>query len=108
MSIIKIVTFVPLTHSEKVRMAMGDSGAGVIGNYDHCSFSSVGTGRFIPRKGAKPFIGQVGKSEEVDEERIEMICERSKAKKVLSALRYAHPYEEPAIDIYPLISEENL
>lgn len=105
---VKIVVFVPLTHADIVRKAMGDAGAGEIGNYDHCSFSSKGVGRFIPKAGAKPTIGAVGKPEEVEEERIEMICPKDKARGVIDAMKKVHPYEEVAFDIYPLLSEEEL
>lgn len=105
---VKLVVFVPRTHGDAVRQAMGDAGAGKLGNYSHCSFSSVGTGRFKPLEDANPAIGQVGKVEEVEEERVECICERSRAREVLEAVRKVHPYEEMAFDIYPLISEEEL
>ena len=105
---VKIVVFVPLSHADIVRKAMGDAGAGQIGNYDHCSFSSKGIGRFIPNEGAKPTIGVVGKPEEVEEERIEMICSKDKASRVIEAMKKVHPYEEVAFDIYPLLSEEEL
>lgn len=108
MNLVKIVVFVPESHTEIVTKAMGDAGAGVIGNYSHCTFSSKGTGRFKPLEGAHPFIGEVGKMEEVEEERIEMVCPRNKAKEIIIAMRKAHPYEEVAFDIYPLISEEEL
>lgn len=105
---IKIVVFVPKTHTDIVRQAMGDAGAGKIGNYSHCSFSSDGVGRFKPLEGAKPFIGEVGKPEEVIEERIEFVCDKDKAKEVIAAMRKVHPYEEVAFDIYPLLSESDL
>lgn len=105
---VKIVVFVPKTHTDIVRQAMGDAGAGMIGNYSHCSYSVNGTGRYKPQEGAKPFIGQVGKFEEVEEERIECVCEKRKAKDVIAAIKKVHPYEEVAFDIYPLISEEEL
>lgn len=105
---VKIVVFVPKTHTDIVRQAMGDAGAGKIGKYSHCSFSSDGIGRFKPLDGAKPFIGEVGKAEEVVEERIEFVCDRSKAKEVIAAMRKVHPYEEVAFDIYPLLSESDL
>lgn len=105
---VKIAVFVPLTHTEIVRKAIGDAGAGHIGNYSHCSFSSKGTGRFFPKEGANPNIGEVGKLEEVEEERIETICPRKMAAAVISAIKKVHPYEEVALDIYPLINEESL
>jgi hypothetical protein len=105
---LKIVVFVPKTHTEIVRKALGDAGAGKIGNYSHCSYSVDGKGRFLPLEGAKPAIGDVGKYEEVLEERIECICERDIAKGVLEEMRKVHPYEEVAFDIYPLIDESEL
>lgn len=105
---VKIVVFVPKTHTDIVRQTMGDAGAGKIGNYSHCSFSIDGVGRYKPLKGAHPAIGEVGKFEEVEEERIECVCEKDKTKEVISAIRKVHPYEEVAFDIYPLISEEEL
>ncbi len=99
---VKIVLTVPESHADIVREAMGKAGAGKIGNYDFCSFSIKGIGRFRPTEGANPHIGQVGKAEEVVEERIEVICERSKVKEVVKAIKKVHPYEEIALDIYPL------
>ena len=100
--------FVPKTHTDIVRQAMGDAGAGIIGNYSHCSYSVDGVGRYKPMEGAKPFIGVVGKFEEVEEERIEYVCDKDKAKEVIAAMRKVHPYEEVAFDIYPLLSENDL
>ena len=105
---IKIVVFVPANHADAVRQAMGDVGAGKIGNYSHNSISFPVTGRFKPLENANPVIGEVGKYEVVEEARIECVCERSNAKEVLSAIRKVHPYEEVAFDIYPLISEKDL
>ena len=107
-NLVKIVVFVPKTHADIVRKAMGDAGAGRIGNYSHCSYSVDGVGRYKPLEGAEPHIGEVGKFEEVMEERIECVCERSKAKEVIASVHKIHPYEEVAFDIYPLISEEEL
>jgi hypothetical protein len=105
---VKIVVFVPITHADIVRQAMGDAGAGRIGLYSHCSFSADGLGRYIPLDGAHPAIGEVGKIEQVQEERVECVCERVKAREVLAAIRKVHPYEEVAFDIYLLISEADL
>jgi hypothetical protein len=103
---IKIVVFVPVENADAVRDAMHSAGAGKIGNYDKVSFSSRGVGRFLPMAGASPTIGEVGKIEEVEEERIEMICEREKLEAVVEAMKRAHPYEEVAFDIYALELEE--
>ena len=98
----KIVVYVPESHSEKLREVMADAGAGVIGDYTHCTFTVKGTGRFKPGEGANPTIGAVGKLEEVEEERIETVCTGDKLEAVLKAIRAAHPYEEPATDVYPI------
>lgn len=108
MSQVKIVVFVPKSHTDIVRKALGDAGAGKIGNYSHCSYSVDGIGRFLPLEGANPTIGEVGKPEEVQEERIECVCNRNEAKDVIAAMRKVHPYEEVAFDIYPLLSEDEL
>lgn len=98
----KLVVFVPITHADAVREAMGKVGAGKIGNYTHCSFSSRGTGRFLPGDGANPAIGEVGKSEEVEEERIEVLVSEESIDVVIAAMKSVHPYEEVAYDVYPL------
>ncbi|MDD5342077.1 MAG: hypothetical protein PHI73_01975 [Patescibacteria group bacterium] len=96
---VKIQTAVPVQYAERVRQAMGDAGAGVQGNYSHCSGSAKSVGRFTPLEGAHPAIGAIGKPEEVEEENIEMLCHKEKVKEVIAALKKAHPYEEPPIDI---------
>lgn len=108
MELVKIVVFVPLTHTEKVREAIGNAGGGIIGNYDFCSFSSKGVGRFRPNEKANPHIGEANKLEEVEEERIEFVCPRDKAKEIIQKIKEVHPYEEVALDIYPLINEEGI
>lgn len=99
---VKIVVFVPISHADIVREAMGGSGAGKIGKYTFCSFSSKGVGRFKPGEGANPTIGEVGKLESVEEERIEAVCSRELLAPVIGAIKKVHPYEEVALDIYPL------
>ncbi|MGY3450758.1 hypothetical protein [Bradyrhizobium sp. USDA 4353] len=98
----KIVVYVATADADAVRSAMGEAGAGRIGNYDYCSFTVTGTGRFRPLAGAKPTIGAVGRLEAVAEDRIETVCAEDRLKPVLTAIRAAHPYEEPAIDVYPI------
>lgn len=90
-NIVKLVVFVPETHTDVVRDAMGKAGAGKIGNYTHCTFSTKGFGRFKPEEGANPHIGQVGKLEEVLEERIETVVEREKLQDVIKAIKEVHP-----------------
>jgi hypothetical protein len=101
--IFKIVVFVPASHADSVRDIMGKAGAGKIGNYDFCSFSTKGIGRFLPNDGANPTIGKVGNLEAVEEERIEVVCEKYLLEKVVSAIKMVHPYEEVALDVYPLL-----
>lgn len=98
----KVITFTPLPHADTVRHAMTRAGAGWIGNYSDCTFNTVGLGTFHPRVGANPTIGQPGKLEEVDELRTETFCQGLSLPEVLAALRAAHPYEEPAIDVIKL------
>lgn len=108
MNQVKIVVFVPKSHTDMVRKAIGDAGGGKIGNYSHCSYSVDGKGRYKPLEGAQPAIGEVGQYEEVEEERIEFVCNRGEAKQIIQAIKKVHPYEEVAFDIYPLISEDEL
>ncbi len=99
---VKLVVFVPETHTDIVREAMGKAGAGKIGNYTYCSFSTKGFGRFKPENEAKPHIGQIGVLEKVSEERIETVCSREKLNGVIKVIKEVHPYEEVAFDVYPL------
>ena len=105
---VKIVTFVPLENADTVRETIGNAGAGQIGEYSFCSYSVIGKGRFIPSDNANPHIGVSGAAEIVEEERIEVECDRSKAKTVIEAMKTAHPYEEVAYDVYPLLEETDL
>src|SRR3989338_5534569 len=104
----KIVVTVPVEDAEKVRQAIGEAGGGETGNYSFCSFSVRGVGRFLPGEGAPPAIGEIGKLAEVEEERIEVTCDDARVADVAAAIRRAHPYEEPVIDVYLLGIEENL
>ncbi len=108
MSRVKITITVPIDYADAVRRALGDAGAGVLGNYSHCSFSTRGVGRFMPQDGAQPFIGAVGGYEAVEEERVEVICEQDNAKFVIAAMKAAHPYEEVAVDVVAIIEEDQL
>lgn len=108
MAQVKLVVFAPKSHADVIRKALGDAGAGRIGNYSHNSFTLLGTGRWLPLKGAKPYAGKVGKLSEEKEEPIEYVCDRKSAKTIIQAVRKVHPYETVAFDIYPLISEEEL
>lgn len=101
----KIAVYVPESHAAVVRQALGQSGAGYIGNYSDCSFSVGGTGRFKAHDGSHPFIGTVGEIATAKEERIETIVPKSKLQAVVTAMLAVHPYEEPAYDIYPLANK---
>jgi len=101
-ALVMLEIFVPVTHAQRVRVAMGEAGAGKVGNYSHCSFSLKGIGRYLPEQGAKPVIGSVGKMQQVAEERITMVCEKRLLKRVVTAIKNAHPYEEVPIYAYPL------
>ncbi|MFC5604066.1 Nif3-like dinuclear metal center hexameric protein [Sporosarcina koreensis] len=98
----KLAVFCPVEHADSLREVLARSGAGAIGDYSGCSFTSTGTGRFTPTAGADPFIGEVGKMEEVTEERIEVVLPGPIRSKVLQAMLAAHPYEEPAYDFFVL------
>ncbi len=100
---VKLVVFVPLSHADAVRKALGEAGAGRIGGYDFCSFSSRGTGRFRGNEKTNPTIGEAEKYEEVEEERIEVIVPREILKEVVEKVKSVHPYEEVAFDVYPLV-----
>ncbi|MCA4134326.1 hypothetical protein [Arthrobacter sp. M4] len=97
-----LVVYVPESHVEELLRAIGDAGAGRIGNYSHCSFATPGTGRFTPLQGSEPFIGSIGVGEQVPEVRIECVVEAHHLDGVVRALRAAHPYEEPAFMSWPV------
>jgi hypothetical protein len=99
---VKLVVFVPLTHADVVRQALGEAGAGKIGNYDFCSFSSRGIGRYRGNEKSNPTIGRAGEFTEVEEERIEVLVSRAILESVIEKVKSVHPYEEVAFDIYPL------
>jgi dinuclear metal center YbgI/SA1388 family protein len=98
----KLVTFCPLDHVEKVRIAMFKAGAGHIGKYSDCSFNTAGTGSFRALEGSNPFVGEQGKVHLEEEIRIETIVADNLLSAVIKAMTDAHPYEEVAYDIYPL------
>lgn len=102
---VKIFVTIPLENVEEVRTAMCNAGAGIIGEYSFCTTSTKSIGTFIPNENANPHIGEKNKLEFVEEEKLEVICDVDKVKNVIAKLREVHPYEEPAIDIVPLIEE---
>jgi len=102
---VKIAVFVPEEAVEDVRNAMAEAGAGMIGQYTHCSFRTPGIGSFVPLPAAQPYVGKVGKLEEVEEYRLEMVCAASWAGNVIAAMLETHPYDEVAYDVYELANE---
>ncbi|KGD65979.1 hypothetical protein Y5S_00451 [Alcanivorax nanhaiticus] len=100
--IYKLCFYVPDTHLEQVKTAVFAAGAGHIGNYDCCAFQVRGEGQFRPLDGSQPFLGQQGEVEVVSEYRVETIVTEASLQAAISALRLAHPYEEPAIDLFRL------
>lgn len=102
--LVKLVVFVPEENADEVRDALGRAGAGKIGNYSFASFSIKGIGRFKPNEGANPHKGTVGKLEAVNEERIEVACEKNQVQDIIKAIKAVHPYEEVVIDIYPMLA----
>ncbi|NLN91830.1 MAG: Nif3-like dinuclear metal center hexameric protein [Candidatus Hydrogenedens sp.] len=98
----KLITFVPKDHVDRLRDALALAGAGVIGDYSHCSFQSEGMGSFQPLEAAKPFSGEKGQLNLEPEIRLEMIVPAATSAKILQALMNHHPYEEPAYDLIAL------
>jgi dinuclear metal center YbgI/SA1388 family protein len=98
----KIVVFVPDADLGRVSDALFGAGAGHIGQYRECSFRLAGTGTFFGSEAANPTVGQKGRREEVSEWRLEVVCPAPLVDRVVSAMRRAHSYEEPAYDVYPL------
>jgi hypothetical protein len=99
----KLVVFVPREALDPVRDALFAAGAGRIGNYERCSWYAAGTGTFLAGEGTAPTVGERGREERVAELRLETVFPEEHQHDVVAALRRAHPYEEPAFDIYPLL-----
>ena len=101
-ALVKLVTFVPTAQAEDVRKALFAAGCGCIGNYDACSYNVEGEGTFRAQEGSHPFCGSIGELHTEEEVRIETVLPAYKKSEVIKALLSAHPYEEPAFDLYPL------
>ncbi|MES1246857.1 MAG: NGG1p interacting factor NIF3 [Actinomycetota bacterium] len=99
----KLVWFVPEDALDATRDAVFAAGAGRIGDYERCSWYTAGTGTFRPGEGAKPAVGEVGREERIPELRVETVVPDALAAEVVRALVAAHPYEEVAYELYPLI-----
>lgn len=98
----KLVVFVPEEALDDVRSALFDAGAGRIGEYERCSWYTPGTGTFLGGEDSDPTIGERGREERVPEYRLETVYPAEREAEVVAALRAAHPYEEPAFDLYQL------
>lgn len=98
----KLCFFVPESHLEPVKQAVFAAGGGRIGDYEHCCWQVLGQGQFRPGPEASPFIGKPGELEQVAEYRVELVCADGLIKGVVAALKQAHPYEEPAYDVWQL------
>jgi len=105
---VKIIVTIPIANVNQVRDAICSAGAGIIGNYTYCTMTTKCTGTFKPSEKANPYIGEKNKIEFVEEEKLEAVCDMENVKNVLKKLREVHPYEEPGIDIIPLIDENDL
>ena len=99
----KLVVFVPREALDTVREALFAAGAGRIGDYERCSWYTAGTGTFKGGTGTSPSVGESGREERVSELRLETVFPEERQEDVVAALRAAHPYEEPAFDVYPLL-----
>jgi hypothetical protein len=99
----KLVVFVPPEALDAVRDAIFAAGAGRIGDYERCSWYTEGTGTFMGGESTSPTVGEKGREERVRELRLETIFPEEREDEVVAALRGAHPYEEPAFDLYPLL-----
>ncbi|MCH8273902.1 MAG: Nif3-like dinuclear metal center hexameric protein [Armatimonadetes bacterium] len=100
----KLITFLPETALDPVLDALAEAGCGEIGLYRRCAFYSPGSGTYEPQPGAEPLIGEVGKRETADERRLEVLVPGHAKEAALEALRNAHPYDEPAYDLYELVN----
>jgi hypothetical protein len=99
----KLVVFVPAEALDAVRDALFAAGAGRIGEYECCSWYTEGTGTFLGGEASDPTVGERGREERVPELRLETVFPEERHDDVVAALRRAHPYEEPAFDVYPLL-----
>ena len=104
---IKVQVFCPEKSADKVRNAIGKAGGGKIGEYEYCSFITKGKGYFLPSQNTNPTVGTVGKMAEVEEVKIEFLCNKDKIKQVVEAVKKVHPYEKVVFDIFPLLELED-
>ncbi|MBV1908197.1 MAG: NGG1p interacting factor NIF3 [Kangiellaceae bacterium] len=104
----QLVFYVPESHKEPVKQSLFDAGAGTIGDYDCCSWETLGQGQFKPSDGSQPFIGSQNTLEILPEYKVEMVCDKPSIKAVVEALISSHPYEEPAYSVQEILSIKEL
>jgi hypothetical protein len=104
----KLTFYVPASHLEPVKTALFEIGAGRFKRYDQCCWQILGEGQFRPLQGSQPFLGQTDRLEKTAEYKVEMVCEEHLIKAALQALLNTHPYEEPAYEIYKMLTKEEL
>lgn len=100
---VKMWVYCPKEAVSEIRRAIGNAGAGQIGDYSHCCFVSDGTGYFLPQAGASPTIGEIGQPQSVEESKIEFECHVDLVHDVIEAINSVHPYEEVPVDILPML-----
>lgn len=98
----KFCFFVPESHLEPVKEAVFAAGGGRIGDYDSCAWQTSGQGQFRALEGADPYLGKLGEIERVTEYKVELLCTEETISAAIAAMKTAHPYEEPAYDVYRL------
>lgn len=98
----KLSTYVPSNALDSVKSALYEAGAGSIGNYQNCSFSTIGTGEFTPLSGSNPSIGRLNKAEQLEEVQLQLVFTAEKQTAIIQALKESHPYETVAYDVYSL------
>src|SRR5579862_5316127 len=98
----KVCFYVPTEHAEIVKNAMFAAGAGKIGEYSCCAWQVLGEGQFMPLDNSHAFIGEKNQIEKISEYKIEMVCAPETIKNAIAALKTAHPYEEPAYQVFKL------
>ncbi|WP_185231499.1 NGG1p interacting factor NIF3 [Teredinibacter franksiae] len=101
----QFVFYVPESYVESVKQAVFDAGGGRLGHYDSCCWQTLGVGQFRANAGANPFIGEQGQIETVQEYRVELVVQQESKKAVITAMKQAHPYEEPAWSMWALVSD---
>jgi hypothetical protein len=104
----KLSFYVPVSHAEVLKQALFEQGAGRIGDYDNCAWQVLGEGQFRPLAGSEPFLGSTGEIQQVAEYKIEMVCADDLIKSVVQTLLTFHPYQQPAYEVYKILSIADL